>query len=331
MNLLFALSSDADSGKIKDTQFGDYYSAISANTDWAILKPYVKTATKTYILPYLGKAFYNAILAATDEILLEVQDELKSAVAYFTIFDALPFLNLDISGSGVYQNVNKNASNSPLWAMDKARWNAIVNGDKALDRALNLFVDNIDHASLESYKVSKSYKKSSTDFFKGKDEFAEHIQVDNFKSYLAMIPDIRKAEMDLYDQICGDQLTESLASSNEKDKKLIYLCQAALVQKTMAMAIPHLTVYMDKDGLMVMSSIDGMENSRIGVFSKNNEIAIQKLINRVEQDYLTAMKRIYDYLYKNADHFTTWKEGLPDSQRNSKIITLNNCEGSIMM
>ncbi len=331
MELLFNIIDTSEDHKVSNTEFGKYFSTLSANTEWPIIEPYLRTATKSYLIPYLGMKFYDKILQAKDGILIEVLDELKSAAAYYTIFDAMPFVNLIMSGTGVHQNMPNNAAPSTLWSFDKARWNAIVNADKALDRALNLLVDNIDDEEISDFKSSKYYKKSSTDFFRGKDEFAAHVQVDNFKAYLAMIPDIKKAEKDLYDQICSDQLAESLESEDKIDQKLIELCQAALAEKTIALALPHLNVYMDKDGLIVMSSVDGMENSRIGVFSKNNNEAIQTLVDRVEQDYYTSIKRVYNYLYKNMDHFTTWKSGLDKKELNSKVISLKGCEGTIFL
>ncbi len=78
--------------------------------------PYIEVAEQKFIMPFLGAALYNEIRTqykADDLSTLNatlVNDYLKPALAWFVLHLALPFIQMDITSSGIQINNSEFAS-----------------------------------------------------------------------------------------------------------------------------------------------------------------------------------------------------------------------------
>ena len=102
MDLLFKITTGEpeDKASIKDTTFKDHYPSVNRNFAWSSLKPFIRQATREYILPYLGEEMYGALADDYQAGTLgseqaEVVELLQDCIAYYTIVDCLPIHNID--------------------------------------------------------------------------------------------------------------------------------------------------------------------------------------------------------------------------------------------
>lgn len=328
MNLLFA---DPAEDRIKESIVPDYYSGLSANMSFSVLKPFLSSATREYLLPLLGRTFYDALITASDDVSEEIKDQLRTALIYYTVFDMMPQINVGLNEGGAQQTTNDKAMPSSQWAFVQKRWGAIVKADRAMDRALAYMVENVENAALTTWKQSAEYTRTVSDYFNGLDTFKQFAQMDSFNSYLKIVPFVRKAEKEFAEDLHPATLAAALGSADPQAVELIRLSRFCISAMALIDAIPHLNAYIDGTGIFIPSSIDGMENSRIGVFSNNNESAIDRLLNTLEYQRDKYLEKVYTYLNRNRDYFTLWAADLPDYKEDVSITRLPFNKGSIMI
>ena len=107
------------------------------------MKPYISNAAEIYIKPYVSAELYtqlateqtnNTVTPANAKII----SHLRTALAYFTLYDTLDFINVTVSSAGAMTNQAQNGQFTQVrqWEKSNAKQSAITKADQFLDRAL---------------------------------------------------------------------------------------------------------------------------------------------------------------------------------------------------
>ena len=78
---------------------------------------YIKSAELKHIKHVLGETFYDAIDATPASYATLMSGYLKEAIAWYTVYESLPFLNIQITDKGIMLNDSETANQ----AQDKQR------------------------------------------------------------------------------------------------------------------------------------------------------------------------------------------------------------------
>lgn len=333
MKLLFT---EPASGKneVQNTNFLDYYPSISASTSWTSLRPYINQAARKYIIKYIGKPFYDELCnyaeATTDDpVKDEILEQLRIALAHYSIHTAMPHLNIIISDSGTNQNRNEKTGPASQWAFKSARWSSLYGAECALDQALTFMYLNKSNEFLNTWTESEAFKFVFTDFISGVNELKNYINVTSIRGYLSLVPFIKKAESEVKN-ILGprtyDIIKNDLSSGDENKIELIKKIRYFISERALYLAIPHLALYIDGGTIVFMSSVDGIEPG-YGVWNSSNEESISRLTDRSAENSKLYQQDIRTFLAIKKDVFVEWAEDIYQEYRSKSVFTTTNCNG----
>ena len=113
------------------------FTPLNTNLDIKLVVPFIRTAQDLWIQPRIGSAQYarlmqgivNSDLTSEESLLLEM---LRPAVAYYTVYEAIPFIYAQIRNAGVVKTTNANIENVSLDEMNfpvticKRRWHTKI-------------------------------------------------------------------------------------------------------------------------------------------------------------------------------------------------------------
>jgi hypothetical protein len=337
MNLLFKTSS-VPSGVIPNvghSNFKQHYPAVNRQMAWDTLQPYIRQATQRHIIRWIGEPLYTDLstkynsgdtLTSSQSALLE---QLQDAIAYYTVHDAMPSLNISVADMGIQQLSGTEGTTNPpsQWAFNNARWDALINAEKALDTALT----NLElYAKSDSYyalwKDHDAYKLGNTDFFRVCQELSNYINVQgDRRAFVALIPYLKKVEKsEVMAIICKEayailatKLKECMYSEGfnngfstecftSAQVELIVLLQRFISHKGLYDAIPHLTLSIEAEGFRLLGQSDFM-NDKKPITNSFHLQAINALREQCEYTARTALADINEYLYANSASFPEWK------------------------
>ena len=117
------------------------FTPLNANLDIKLVVPFIRTAQDLWIQPRIGSAQYSRLmqgivandLTADESLLIEM---LRPATAYYTVYEALPFIYIQLRNAGVVKVVNPNIENSTLPEMKMLRNELQNKGEFYLTRTL---------------------------------------------------------------------------------------------------------------------------------------------------------------------------------------------------
>jgi len=300
--------------KVGDTNFSEHYPSVNKNMEWSQLAPYIKQSIRTYIIPFIGVDMYDAIATAyenntTDEIEKETIDLLQDAVAYYSIYHAMPKLNAVIAERGVQeQNDSKGTSRSiSMWRFKNTRWDVMMNADNYLDQLLAHMEEGVENEVLffDDWKNSDAYKNGRSDFFRGTNDLNSFLKINNSrKTFLALLPYLKKVEqLSLVNVLCEDQYEAILDPETKKEEQLYFLCRNYIAWSALEMAIPELRVYLDGDGVQFVMTTDGMN-----ITKEAYESGVAAYQHRSKMNAEKAGADLMYFLQKYAEDFPLWDE-----------------------
>ena len=302
--------------KIKDTTFKNHYPDVNQNMAWDELLPYVRQATKLYVLPFIGEALYNKVSEqylndSLEDDAIELCEHLQDTIAYYTIYHALPQKAIAIASMGVQQNQGSEGStrNLSLSELKNLKWNVHLNADSFLDRSL-LFLETNEDEYFNDWKTSPAYQLKTSILFRHTSELDEFLNIQNSRrAFISLIPYIKRAEQDYLCPIIGELLYNKFADKDsiEELKDLKNLCQKFIAAMGMVEAIPNLTLVIEGDGFKVISKGDGIEE-RNGLKHQQHENAILRLLQNAQGNAAKYRNNLIDFLYQNQDNFQDWKD-----------------------
>lgn len=322
MNYLFIATGGT---KVENTIFKQYYPAINKSMSWDTILPFVKQATRTYLVKHLGQVTYDLIAGnGTGAELEEVRDILRFALANYTIYEALPSLNATISDMGVVEKTNENTIPISQWRLKTARWEALVKGDTFLDQAIDYIISKPG--------VFTAFTFTGSVFFKTTTSFQQYSTIAGPRAFQAMLPYIREAEDALEEKLCTfyPEVKAKLADTSELWMKLVHLCKRYIAHEAMMRAIPRLLLYIDGDGIKLTSSGDTFDQ-KSNILASFGKDGPDNLVRALRLDSKAAFQAVENWLYKNKTEadFATWVDNLPEYDDSPAITASGDGVGGI--
>lgn len=318
---------------IKNTNFADFYPSVNPALSWKSIRAYVVDGVRDYILPHLGRTFYNDVVVFAESdtpdsgIKDEILDLLRSASAAYGIFLAMPHHNVIISDMGVQQSSNEKSRNASQWSFNTARWAALFKAEKALDQVLLYMYQNKANAFLTSWASGPEYKHYFTDFISGATEIAKFCNIKTMRGYWSILPYIKEYEGKLT-KIIGPgtyaDIKTKLASTDENEKELIRLIRYYLVSSAMYEALPDMTLFIEDGNIYSLSS---SEIVSIGVNSEDNKTAIARVLDKAKTNSAHYENEIRNYLTIYKEVFTIWADECYQETRPKSIFYTEGCDG----
>jgi hypothetical protein len=314
--------------QIKDTDFREYFPAISLSMSWANIKPYIRQAYYNHVVKYIGTDLWeqleaNAVSLTPDDELTELTILVKQAMALYAINIGYPELNIHISDGTVSQAAPDKAMPVSQWAFSTARWNVILRAEKALDLALNFIIEN-DIVWPVQEKYSHTWIKSST-------ELEQFIKINGFRAYISMKPYFDNAVLALSSLIGCDTLQDILTNMEEPDyQKAVTFCKNYIAHQTLTISIPRMLTYVEGDSLIYINSAEGIRGD-MGPYSKPNMEAIQMLIAASQKSAGDAVDMLIRELRSDTDTFTVYDEYIKSMENTTDVAySTHPCTGEVI-
>ncbi len=126
----------------------EFYGTLAANTSFKTLKPFVTQAKAKHLLPFVGAELLAeleaGIVAVPNELsqvtltgkAKDLYELLANSLAYYSVLDAMPFLNLSMGNNGIQEQNIQNHTPARQWSFFLAENAAANNADAFLDLAL---------------------------------------------------------------------------------------------------------------------------------------------------------------------------------------------------
>lgn len=345
MDLLFKTGTpeNADKTTVGDSNFKEHFGQIDKNMAWDTIQPFIRQATRMYVVDWIGLAIYEkaATLYNTgtpaDEP-AEFIERLQDAIAYYTMYLAIPQLNLVTSDLGVGQHRDSDGrfDRTTQWAFKSAMWNLILQADQLLDKALQ-YADEQVEAEVEwfnEYADSTAWTSKYT-YFRTTSSLQEYIDIrDSRRTYLSMVKYSSTAFDKYLLAVVGAEMHQEIVDEindsdvSEANELLLPVIRKALAYYTLAESLPHMRVVLDGDGVKTVSSTDFYDASRVAPDEMVLDLRRKALDN-------AAMYRaeLRNFLYDNVGDYPTWEDSdryITDSTR-SAVITSNDRTGGIML
>lgn len=312
----------AQDASVGQSNFKLHYPEVNHSMAWLELLPYIEQATDLFVMPYVGQAMYDAVidiyhlgspaLSAKKARFLEL---LQRAVAYYTIVHALPKKLGVVASMGAVTNAPQGgALPTSQWAFKNQLWAITKDSDRFLDELMTfLQVEvNAGNTDFNNWEASDAYTEGKSDYFRSTKEFQLYHNIcDSHRTFLALLPYIKKAQTKYILPIIGKAQHEALATAikadtaTDKQKELIENIRRCLAEWTIHMAIPALTVIIEEDGMKVVSRTDGMDtrSNVASAFYKEAAIGHQAA---AEENARTFRADLIDFLYANEADYPDW-------------------------
>lgn len=324
MKVVFKLDTgvSAADANVGQTNFKSHYPEVNHSMAWLELLPYIEQATDLFVMPYIGQALYDAIvdeyqqatpnLNAKQARFLEL---LQRAVAYYTIFHALPKkLGVVASMGAVTNSPQGGAMPVSMAAFKNQLWSVTKDADRFLDETLEFLQAEVNdgNSDFDDWKGSTAYVEGKSDYFRSTKEFQGYHNIcRSHRTFLALLPYIKKAQDKYILPILGKDQHAALVTAikdntaTEEQKSLIEAIRRCLAEWTIYMAVPALTVLIEEDGIKVVSRTDGMDiRSNIASAFFKEAAAGHQLA--AEENARTFRADLIDFLFTNEADYPLW-------------------------
>lgn len=337
----------ADNDIVGQYNFKASYPEVNRNMAWAELTPYIRQATRRFILPYIGQEQYDDIatkIQAGDSIsdeLTEFAERLRDAVAYYTISVALPKKKTVVTSMGSVENqANEGTTTTSQWGFRTTLWSVAQDADRLMDELLEYMEAQVanDNAEFNPWKVSDAFNAGKSDLFRQPSEFQVYQNIGNSRrSFIAMLPIIKQAArhhiVPIISQAQYDDLVVKYQSNalSDDDKALLDKVRAALAPWSVYQATNKLAVITDQDAWRVVSNVDAIDQRAYS--SEVIQSAIQRLRDGAELDARTNTADLIDFMYQKKDTYTFYKasEANPDNDRSYYVPPIGSEYGAVML
>jgi hypothetical protein len=345
MNLLFTATDPENPANIllSDTNFEAHYPGIDTNTRWVTIHPYVRQATQRYIIPLIGPDMYVTLAEHFNDENPTPNSEydlaisyLQDALANYTIYLALPHLNIVIGDLGVGQNrpSEGNFNATGQWQYKEAQRRCLIDADAAMDLALAFFESVAGETDFEDY-ANAAVRAKRHPFFRTLAEMQQYINIkDSLRAFLAISRSVDIAWKRYLQPIVGYEMYQELIEEvNDDDLSgpnadLLEKIQPALALYALWEAIPGMAVQVDADGIRTLSATDGFDMK-----DPASAQAVEHYRARLLSDAKMYRAEIAKMLYDAPDDYPTWRDsGLYRTEATAReLLTSNDRVGGIML
>jgi hypothetical protein len=165
------------------------FTAISANIDVTDLLPHIIVAQDVHIQDAIGSKLYNTLqdhivnntVSADEDDLIKL---IRPALAYYTLYTALPFIHIKIRNKGVLKQNGENTEAVELNELKYLRGEVLDNAEFYLRRVNNYLCDNgnlfPDYKNQSGSDIMSNRRNYSCELYLGEYE----VLINESKKYL---------------------------------------------------------------------------------------------------------------------------------------------------
>ncbi len=313
--------SPAATDKVGDYNFKDHYPDVNTNMLWSELAPYIRQATRRYILPYVGQELYDDIAddiqagAVLSDSQKEFVERLRDAVAYAAIMTILPKKKTAITSMGAVENVAKEGTTSAsLWGFRTTLWSVAQDADRCIDEMLEYLEARAkaNDTAFDLWKGSDAFNIGKADLFRTTEEFQLFQNINSSRrTYLILLPVLKQAtrqhivpviSQEQYDELVTDYQAGTLDAAQEA---LLEKVRAASAAWAVYYATNKVSILTDQDGWRVIGNSDAIDQR---AYSAEVTIsAIQRIRDAAEQDARLNTADLTAFIAENADDYPLWE------------------------
>lgn len=303
--------------KVGDTEFKKFYPSINRNMDWCTLESFIEQAELNHIIPAISQEFFD-VLKDEYEANGQIADAEKAttfrlirfALAYYTIYDALPELGARIADAGTTENNNQDTMPIRQWVYKDLRWNVYQKAYRYLDMALAFMEGQVneENADFDDFKDSEAYTEGRELLISNAAEFQNYYNIGSSRyTFVALMPSIRKAQQrhlqpvlcDLYDEILSQYKQGTLTDAN---KALIPYIRQLLAEYTIIESMPDINWLNDGSAWKVVE-----EPTLSSMSIQTIQNMIQELLSKAERNAAAFKIQMENFIYANLDDYPTYK------------------------
>jgi hypothetical protein len=251
---------------------------IDVNMKFATMLPHIELAEMDFIIPLIGKDFYDEIHEAYNAEpplspdLIALMPYIQRALANYAGFLGIEEIGVKVGELGIQQSTNINSHPAPMGKVTNLKLKYINAGDRAAD----LLLEFLEMASIipegggeedRLYKTwyDSEYNTAISGAIVYKTAIAKkHIDIgDSRRLFLRLKKRIKDIEAVYVKRlICKDQHEEIIAqlragTLTNPNKALVELLEPIIAKKALHGALPGLPVIITAEGLFIQSSNDG--------------------------------------------------------------------------
>lgn len=269
---------------------------VSATFDFLKVLPFAKRVERKIILDLIGREQYDTIIAHTlvadsDEPIDLVKELLEEAVANYSLFLAMPTINILITNSGTKTSENKEASNADWKDKRDLSRSLLKTYNEAIDDAFQIMEENTtdfpEWVASKYYTVFKELIVSQTSIFN------DHFSIQkNRQTFLSLKPYMREVEDQYFKAMLGAE-TLILLKTKSTDPIILEaqeLAQKAVVAFTVAKAALTGTFTFTDSSFTVSS--DQLPWEKQSELSKEDRNDLKADRQKAGEEYLKSLKKI---------------------------------------
>lgn len=349
MKSIFKKTSGSPSAtdKVGDYNFKEHYPDVNQNLLWAELTPYVRQATRRFLLPFVGTDLYDDIADmiedgdTLDAAQTELVERLRDAVAYCAIMTALPKKKTAIASMGAVEPVAKEGTtSSSLWGFRTTLWSVAQDADRCVDELLEFLESRVKAGDVyfDLWKDSDAFNIGKADLFRTTADFQSFQNINSSRrTYLAILPILKQSTKTHLIPILGqeqyDELVEALRDNDlsGEEMKLLEHVRSVLAAWAVYYAASKMTILPDQDGFRVISNADAIDQRAYS--TETTLSAIERIRSSAEQEARTNTADLQAFLSANAADYPTWKDSdaNPANATNYSAMPIGCEYGAIML
>jgi hypothetical protein len=269
---------------------------VAATFDFLKVLPFAKRVERKIILDLIGQEQYDTIVVHnfdTDstEPINQVKELLEEAVANYSLFLAMPTINVLVTNSGAMTTENKEASNADWKDKRDLNRSLLKTYNEALDDAFQIMEENENDfpewVNSKYYTVFKDLIVPQTMIFN------DHFSIQkNRQTFCVLKPAMREVEDQYFKAMLGAEMLTLLKTKSAVDTILEAqeLAQKACVAFTVAKAALTGTFAFTDSSFTVMS--DQLPWEKQSELSKEDRSDLKKDRQRAGEEYLKSLKKI---------------------------------------
>jgi hypothetical protein len=274
------------------------------------------SAEEEYIIPIIGQTIFNGLqteangspgLSTATPLLKKVW----AALAYLAYYKELPFINAQLSESGVKQVNTDKFQSAYRWQYNELKANIENEGMAAQERLLQYMIDN--HSNDTAWTNSDAYKRLNKNLLRTGTDFSRYFTLlHKHRCFYHLQPIVQEIEDFFIIPSLGDSFFTALktaATPTDDEKVVIDLLKKATANLTIYQALKKQTVILRPEGAIVtLGAAADAYNAGEGNAPQADKMASAHSIYNDGSSYLT---QAIDYLNQKASStvFATWFTG----------------------
>lgn len=298
----------------KSTDEVKKYINIDVNMKFDKLRPSIAEAELRFMVPLLGKTFYDAFTTAytgaeTIEDLSSDYQELlpyiQRPLAYYAAYLMVDEVGVSVGDLGVQQQYSQQSQPAPAYKVHRLTMKYIVSADHAADELLEFLEANATSSKYQQWFADIDANTAMTGSIVYKTAIASrHIDINHsrrvFLRLKKRINDIERSYVKRL--ICNDQFEELVTqlqtgSVSPTNAKLIAKLEPIIAKKALYLTLPHMAVSVEGEGLTMYSSNDTVVQKQLA--SENEKRHLMDALKSGDLGYESDEAELIAFLKEN--------------------------------